>query len=300
MKDGKRVYIFLGQEDHLKEKALKGLKTSLLEGSTAEFNYHLFYGNETGAKEILASASILPFSGGSRLVVVKKAEKLEAEDKRLFAEYLAKPNQKTCLVLDSQDESILEIAPASNQYVETVRFDKVPDFKLRGWISETLSAMGKTADKEALDLLKELFGGDQGLLRLELEKLAVFVGTHPRITLTDVETVVGEGPISTMFELTDAIGARDAKKAIRVLRRLLSQPRLSSRYGGIVGAIAWHLRRLLKARPQGDYASASGKMTARELTEKLEMLLKADLDIKLDRMDSRTALETVVVRLCLG
>ena len=288
MKDGKRVYLFLGQEDHLKEKALQGLKTSLLDAPTAEFNYNLFYGNETSAREILACASILPFSGSNRLVVVKRAERLKEEDKRLLLQHLSRPNHRTFLVLDSQDESILEAMPGESQYIEITRFDKIPDFRLLNWIDRTLRAMGKTTEATALELLKELFGKDQGLLRQELEKLVIFAGNRPGITLKDVEAVVGESFINTTFDLTDAIGRRDTGKALLILKGLLSGPGRGSRYGDIVGAIAWHLKKMMKRSGGG------------ELAGKLEALLKTDLDMKLDRMDPRTALEALVVRLCLG
>ncbi len=312
------VCLFVGEEDHVKEKAVRQLKRALLARETAELNYNVFYGDDSGAREILDCAATLPFFSGKRLVVVKKAEKLTHEDAKLIASYAAAPQRATCLVLCSSDDSILG-ALYDPDHVRVVRFDRIPAFTLSHRIREAVAVYGKTIDDESVELLKELFGHSEGeILEREIEKLGSFVGTRPRIGVHDVETVAGRGLANSTFELTDAIGRGDVAGALRVLQDSPSTP--ASRYSDIVGLIAWHLRTLSKGmrlaargtstsalartlriprRLEKDFLTRLKKFEAGGLSSKLEILLRADLDMKTGRMDSRSAIETAIVRLCL-
>lgn len=261
----------------------------------------------------------MPFSGKKRLVVVKRAERLKEEDKRLLAGYIAKPQVTTCLVVDTTDTAFLEgLAPEGNN-IETVSFDKIPELKLSGWIKGYFRSHGKSADEDAVEILKELFGQrEHGILERELEKLLTFTGDRVNVTAEDVEEIAGKGLFDSTFDLTDSISRQDAPGALKVLRGLFSAG--VPRYVDIIGLISWHLRTLLKGRILweegcGEFATVSQlrvpkklrstflaqikRMSVEGLSSKLEMLLGADLDSKTGRMDPKVALEAAVVKLCL-
>ena len=315
----KSVYLFVGEEDHLKEKALRALKGSLLGEGTAELNYNVFYGNDSSAKEILDCAMTLPFLGERRLVVVKRADKLKQDDKKLLAAYTAKPQTTTCLVLSTEDELFLGDTSSLSGDIGIMRFDRIPPFKLSSWIKETASVHGKTIDEDAIELLTEIFANsDQGILEKEIEKLVSFVGTRSQISAADVEALTGKGLVNSTFDLADAIGRRDAKNALRIFGNLFATA--IPRYKDVVGLIAWHLKTLLRGRLllekgwnefaiirylkiptrlKKDFLSQLKISRTEELASKLEILLYADLDMKIGRMDQRSCLEITIVRLCL-
>src|SRR5205807_1139465 len=56
----------------------------------------------------------------------------------------------------------------------------------------------------------------------ELEKLMLYVGPRNRITLGDVETMVLAAKQRSLYELTDAISAKDRVRALEVLDAILS------------------------------------------------------------------------------
>src|SRR5205807_9982880 len=74
------------------------------------------------------------------------------------------------------------------------------------------------AARELVDAL----GGDMMLVSNELEKLILFVGEKKRITLGDVETMVLAAKQRSLYELTEAISAKDRVKALEVLDAILS------------------------------------------------------------------------------
>ncbi len=53
-------------------------------------------------------------------------------------------------------------------------------------------------------------------------------------------------------------------------------------------------------RIHDDFIAQVKRFSMEDIAKRLEILLDADLDIKEGRLDSRTALEMVVARLCLG
>jgi DNA polymerase-3 subunit delta len=74
------------------------------------------------------------------------------------------------------------------------------------------------AGRELVDAL----GGDMMMISNELEKLLLYVGEKKRITLGDVETMVLAAKQRSLYELTDAISAKDRVRALQMLDAILS------------------------------------------------------------------------------
>ena len=95
---------------------------------------------------------------------------------------------------------------------------EIPD-----WMLDKAGEFGKTLDVEAIDLLSRAHGSDLGALAREIEKLALFAGEAPRIDAH----MVGEFLTGTMeldvFGLTNAVEARDRRKALFYARRIAVQ-----------------------------------------------------------------------------
>jgi DNA polymerase-3 subunit delta len=111
-------------------------------------------------------------------------------------------------------------------------------------------------------------GHDMGRLRMELEKLATYMGDRADITAADIAAVVSEVPEHTIFELVDAIGSKQPARAMRTLEALLP--------GGPTG-------------PQGDRASAALSalgMIARQLRLLWQARLLLDRRLPLNRPDA--------------
>jgi DNA polymerase-3 subunit delta len=75
----------------------------------------------------------------------------------------------------------------------------------------------KEISEEALALLVANVGPNSRALTSEIEKLSIYVGDQPRISTTDVETIVTRNKQAKSFALADAIGARDLPKVLRIL-----------------------------------------------------------------------------------
>jgi len=80
---------------------------------------------------------------------------------------------------------------------------------------------GKSLSDEAANYLVEVVGDHLYDLDNALEKAFLTVGAKRKIELADVEEVTTEVKISTVFDLTDAIGHQNLEKALGILDKAL-------------------------------------------------------------------------------
>lgn len=93
----------------------------------------------------------------------------------------------------------------------------------RAKLDGILQAAGVTMTPGAREAFLDKVGGDMRQIANEVEKLAVYAGKKTVIEGADVEAVTCSTRQSLAWDLTDAFGHRDLKKALSVLRRLIGQ-----------------------------------------------------------------------------
>lgn len=314
---GPSVFLFIGTEKYLKERAISELRSRSLDSSSGELDYKVLHGSDTSADEIINSAGTMPFFSSKRLVVVKDFDKLSKEDASKVAAYIKNPNQHTCLIIDSGDASILEDSPSIARHAKVFRFAPLSDNELSNWIKRYLSVQGKTIEDEALDILKEYKGAEILSLSGELDKLMTFIDKRKSVTVDDVENLVGKSAISSAFGIASAIGDKNASKAISIVRELTSS---GKRPYEIIGILSWFFKRILKAkllldagdteplvcqklrvnrRSAEEFFTHVHSFSAQDLESKMKVLLDADLSIKRPRYNPSLIMEFAIIRLCL-
>ena len=90
------------------------------------------------------------------------------------------------------------------------------------WIVDHSGKQGVTVQPDAARELVDSLGANMMLVSQELEKLVLYVGERKQITLGDVETVVPSAKQRSLYELTDAISAKDKARALATLDALLA------------------------------------------------------------------------------
>ncbi len=86
-----------------------------------------------------------------------------------------------------------------------------------------LAQSKKKMDKRTFTAMSEITGFDLHTFSNNLEKLISYVGDRSDITINDVNSVLKRTKIDPIYELTNAIGDRNAEKALFFLGSLLSQ-----------------------------------------------------------------------------
>jgi len=312
------VYLLVGAEKYLKEKAINELRSSLLDPSSGELDYKVLHGADTTAEEIFASVCTIPFFSSKRLVVVRDFEKLPKDETGRLINYIKNPNQYACLVIDTLDGAILKDSPSLSGYAKVLNFSEPTETEISSWITKFVSSKGKAIEEGAVELLKELQGRDLLSLSQELEKLIAYTGAGKKITVSDIEELVGKSVISSAFEIAHAAAELDTSRAIAIVHELVA---LGKKPHEIIGLLAWHYKILLKIKAlrtagQTEYSITQGLRLPRKsahaffmqsasysyegIGSKLGVLLEADLNIKRARFGPSMILEFAVISLCLG
>lgn len=133
------------------------------------------------------------------------------------------------------------------------------------WVDEQARAAGLEMEPAAVEWLALACGADSMLLASELEKLRTFAGERKEpITLAESRALVHGEPHVAVWDLTDAVLAGDARRALERLEAMLSQGESEV---GIVAILSQQIRlaalaavlreaKLLRLTSRGRFVSA--------------------------------------------
>jgi DNA polymerase-3 subunit delta len=287
------LYLLHGEEVYLQEILQSRIEGGLVDPSTADFSLQKLDAEQSSPEEICNAAETLPFMGGRRLVVVRRAELLEGKTKELERVF-ANPPETACLVLISSalkaTSALLKAVQGTGVIVST---QPLKGKALKVAVKRMAARQGLALEGEALELFLERTGGSLRRAASELEKLALNVGGDDPTTIKKdapetlsrerVAEVVDDGRTDNLFHLSDALGVRNAAKALESLQLLLRRQHYPS---VIVSAMARHFFRLLEVRSlldQGISPAAIPKKLAgspyflRKLTDQAQRFSETEL-----------------------
>jgi len=312
-------YLFLGEEDFLKETELAKLKSMFLEKSTRDLNYNVFYAKEKDfkLKEMLDILNTSPFMSPKRFVILKDADSLADSDKESVLFYLKNPRDSSIFVIDSRSTKIKEgfILEAS-KLAKLVRAARLTDAEINIWILKQARMAGKKISADAVNMIKENLPNDLAVLSSGVGNLILYAGKRPDITKQDVEKVIYVAPLKTSFDLLNAIEKKDAKLALNIFTSIQKYKKRETEY--LLGLLSWQFRMLLRVKEllrirskfeiQKElnlYSAKFDQMSRyairfkrQEIIKLLAEILKTDSDIKTGEVQPRFALERLILKMC--
>jgi DNA polymerase-3 subunit delta len=228
------------------------------------------------------------------------------------------------------------ITETLGEHCGMVELARVNEDDAMRWIAVTAQEAGARVDPDAARELVDALGADMMLVSSELEKLLLYtlgrtgapadrsssVGWGGRITLGDVETMVLAAKQRSLYELTDAISARDRVRALALLQGLLNSSDAGEDAAiGHLYMLARTFRQMLvileknvrdsraiwQALWQGfrmpPFAAddlirqARRYKSRRDLTRALRLVARADMELRSSPPDKRLVLERLVYEL---
>jgi DNA polymerase-3 subunit delta len=209
---------------------------------------------------VLDAARTLPMMADKRWVHLSAIEKLKAEAQTALVAYLEAPSPTTVLCLSG--EKIDQRTKLGGRLAKDGRlfaFEPPRQNELAQWVSRRAPRHQAKIDHDAAQLLADLIGVELGSLDMALSKLAVYAGKDVTINAEHVEQLVAPTRVHSIFELTDAIGARDAAKASGLLRNALE--------GGenalmVLGMIARQFRQLIGVKEMLDEGARNNDLAS--------------------------------------
>jgi DNA polymerase III subunit delta len=228
-----RVYLFEGKEDALKQEALAKLTAQVVDQAFADFDTEVFEGDSATAQRVLGAAGAPPFGSPKRLVVVKRANDIPSSEQEAIAEKLAGLPESAALVFiapapelkDGRPKGgsnvIAKFAKAVGEAGAVITFAGLRAEDAAQVVAAKFSAAGKKIDSRAARRLVDRVGSDLSILATEIRKLIDFSGDKDVITVEDVDFVTEQAPEERIWNLLDAVGARNLPEALRLLKQVL-------------------------------------------------------------------------------
>src|ERR1700724_3262235 len=203
--------------------------------------------------------------------------------------------------------------------VELVRVDESDAMR---WLIAEAERRGSALDQDAARELADALGADLMLMASELEKLLLYTRERRSITLGDVETMVLGAKQRSLYELTDAISAKDRPRALALLQGLLN-----ASDGGEESAIGhlymlartfrqmlvileknvrdsraiwqalWQGFRMPPFAAEGLIRQARRYQSRRELTRAIRLVARADLELRSSPANKLLVLERLILDL---
>ena len=239
-----------GENALQRQEALRQLVvTSGLSEDFRDMNTEVLEGSVSPG-DLRAACSVMPFLGEVRIVIARDVVgKLRAAAAREFVDVLPDVAPTTHLIFDesktlSKSHPLLKEARGADLQVQHFT---VPDARsLPGWIVQRTRTYGGDIDGRAAATLARNIGGNLRLLDQEIQKLLLYVGDQGRITLDDVRVMVPYvQSADVIFQLVDAVGQRDGRRAASYLHRLLE---VGEHPLGIFGMVVRQFRLLIQIR----------------------------------------------------
>ena len=240
------VCFLYGEESFLVERTADRVLKAAIDPSLKDFNFNVYYGNESKGIDIVDTAQTLPMFAERRVVLVKRAEQLKADALEILLPYVMKPSESTCLLMtgtkiDQRKKFFLEF----KKHGTLVEYKRLYDNRLAGFIQSESTALGKPIDAVAAELLAALIGNNLQELLSQIQKLVIYAGNNARVTVDDVRTAASSSKAFTAFELARFLGLRDLENALKSLEALFLNGEEAPM---MIGALTRHFRQLWRVR----------------------------------------------------
>lgn len=309
----KNVYLLYGTEDYLKRQYRDKLKHALVEPDDT-MNFSAYEGKDINPKELIDLSETLPFFKERRMILVENSGffKNSCDD---LAEYMSQVPESTCFVfVEEEVDKRSKLFKAASRAGSAVEFETPKEDMLVRWILGRIQREGKKITQSVMQLFLSKTGSDMENIDKELEKLICYTLDKTEISAADVEAICTGQTENKIFEMIDAISAKNQKKALDLYYDLLALKEAPMR---ILFLIARQFQNLLliKSMSAKGYPAVSIAKTAgmpsfavqknlrqagafkiNQLKEAIEDCGQAEEDVKTGRMADQLAVELLIVK----
>lgn len=221
------IYIFQGKEDYLAKNTIEYLRNNLINKDVLEFNYFETDATEMTYSELYSEIVRLPFMSDKRLLILTEWDELSKYISKNYDE-LEKMKDTYILILLSSPDSPrknLSIVKTLSKYDRIVDFNMVSQVALKNWVLRKFKQLNKEITNSALDkfLIYINYNKDSvynSLYKVDNEIKKVSAVSLDTIDVDIVENIVNQSVSANIFRLTDAIGNKNKKAAIKELENL--------------------------------------------------------------------------------
>lgn len=309
----KNIYLLYGEEDYLKKQCKdKLIKALVAENDEMNFSRYSDAGISTAA--VIDQAETMPFFADYRVILIENSgfAKKTPED---LGEYLSQIPEATIFIfvesaVDKRSK-LYKAAKACGRDIEAV----MPDERgLAQWVGGILKAEGKQMKREAFSEFLIRTNESMDNMERELYKLISYTGDRKQIVLEDVQAICIARVETRIFDMINAISAKDLKKTLDLYEDMLSAKEPPMRILSMITRQFRQMKVIKECARHGENpATIAGKVGAPDFAVKRSMRLAdnftdseilnlledaADLEkrFKTGRLDDRMAVELLMLK----
>ena len=223
----KPIYFLMGEEPYYIDGISSFIEDTVLSEEEKGFNQIVLYGRDVSIDEIVSNAKRYPMMADKQVVIVKEAQYLSRTIENLAA-YAENPQPTTVLVICYKYKKLdarKKLAKTIKKTGELFESKKLYENQVPDWIKRVLAGRGYTITPKAAQMLTEFLGNDLSKVNNELQKLQLIIKPGAQITPQLIEQNIGISKDFNNFELQNAIGERDIKKAYSIVQYFAQNPK---------------------------------------------------------------------------
>lgn len=218
-------YLFYGEEDFLRDHYLEQLRKKLIPKGMEDFNLHIFQGKDLEVQTLMDAVDAFPMMCERTLILVYDYDFYKSESRRdaLTALFQEIP-EHVCLVfvydlLEYKSGGNTKLGKLVKSKAELVHFQPQSQSDLNAWIRRKFKQYGKEIGNPEAEYLTFLCGGLMTGLSSEIDKIAHYA-SGGGITKEDIDAVAEPVLDARVFQMTDAISAKEFRKSMELLSDL--------------------------------------------------------------------------------
>ena len=335
-------YVLVGDDVFLYERCRRAVLDTLVPVDLRDFCLSDIDLAETNIFEALDRAQTPSLMAPFQVLFIRNLKTLytrgaKKEEFAAIEAYFRSPNPQALVIfvadhlripsdprrMDMQDKDRYErIRETLGDWCGIVELARVDEADALRWIGAEATRREVVFDQDAARELADALAADMMLIASEMEKLVLYAGAKRHVTLGDVETMVLAAKQRSLYELTDAISAKDRARALSLLHGLLNASdggedsaighlymlartfrqmlvilEKNVRDSRAIWQALWQGFRMPPFAAEDVIRQARRYKSRRELTRALRLIARADLELRSQPPDKRLVLERLVLEL---
>ena len=216
------IYLLYGEEAYLRRQYRDNLRKALVPEEDT-MNCTIYSGKDINVNEMIDMAGTMPFFAERRVIIVENSGLLKsAANERLLALLKNMPETSHLIFVEEEVDKRGKLYKAitAKGYAALCEVQDVAT--LKKWIMGLLKKENKMITADALNLLLDKTGASMENIRREVEKLVCYKYFDVGITAGDVEEICTVQIQNRIFDMVEAVAAKNQKAALALYYDLLA------------------------------------------------------------------------------
>ncbi len=311
LKSFKPIYLLHGSEEYLKKLYKDKLKSAILSDDN-EMNYSYYEGKNVDPAKVAEVAHTLPFFSDYRLIIIENSGlfKNQSEMSELLKQA---PDSTITIFVESEIDKRNKLYKMVKDKGTISEMNGLDERNLKLFVASLFEQDKKKSTEATIQYLLDKVGTDMMNICNEVEKINSYALDKEVITVQDIDEVVTTQITGKIFQMIDAIGSKQAHKALDLYYDLLS---VREKPLSILFLITRHFNILLQVKnlqalgfsgasisekvgippfSVNKYVAQARNFHSKRLKDALEFSIEVEEQIKTGRMIEKIGVELFIV-----